>query len=198
MEYPESMFVAQRQFFLKRMAEIEMGIGGKGAGTRAAGRTTPPAQSPAISTFMETALLIAIVAEASLMTYFYRGKLADFFQALTTVSRVKETVPPSALPTSVEIQGVSPSPAISSTAVTASPTGTPGLSTNTSIPGIVGNNSSTAPGIDSTPVPNGNNNGNNGHHYGQTPKPERTKENNGNNSKPTKDKPPKEKPTKSK
>lgn len=201
-EYPETMLAARRQSYLKRMIAIESG-GGRGVRS-----TKFPGQSPTISTLLETALIVAIVAEAGVMTYFYREKLANFFQGLTAGAGIEENHPPTIAPTSPEVQGVSPSPAISATAVPASPTGITGTPTSTSIPAIVGDNSSTPSdvSVNSTPAPNGNNGnnsnngdkGNNGHHYGQTPKPERTKENNGNNDKPTKDSSPKDKPTKTK
>jgi hypothetical protein len=192
-EYPENMLVARRQSYLKQMAEMEFGMGG-GRGIRS---TRLPSQSSTISALLETALIVAIVAEASIMTYFYREKLVDFFQGLTAASRTEEVTPPSVIPISSKIQEISLSPAISSTAVPASPTGTTETPTSAPIPAIVGDSSSTPPGVsvNSTPVPNGDS-GNSGHHYGQTPKPERTKENNGNNDKPTK--PPKDKPTKTK
>ncbi|MBN2118830.1 MAG: hypothetical protein JW730_19830 [Anaerolineales bacterium] len=197
-EYPENLFVAQRQSYLKRMTEIELGMSGDRGSRNAAKSTKPPGESPASNTLLETALVVAIAAEASVMAFFYRDQLADFFQTLTTGSRAEEVTPAPAIPTSREVQGISPSPAITSTAAAASPTGMIAAATNTPIPVMLGNNSSTTtPGVDSTPVPNGNE----GNHYGQTPKPERTKENSGNNDKPPKDdkdKPPKEKPKKTK
>ena len=197
-EYPENLFVARRQSYLKRMTEIELGMSGDKGSRNAAKSTNPPGESPASSTLLETALVVAIVAEASVMAFFYRDRLANFFQTLTTDARAEDVAPAPIIPTSMKVQGISPSPAITSTAVAASPTGTMETATNTPIPVMLGGNSSTTTsGVDSTPVPNGNE----GNHYGETPKPERTKENSGNNDKPPKDdkdKPPKEKPKKTK
>ncbi|HSB02208.1 MAG TPA: hypothetical protein VLE49_16280 [Anaerolineales bacterium] len=186
-EYPEKMLLARRQSYLKRIMELEVGMSG-GKAIRNASQNTKP-----VSTLLETALIVAIVAEASVMAYFYRDKLADFVQTITTGARTEQGTP-RVIPTALEGQGITPSPAITSTAATASLAVITDTPINTPIPGIAGDNNNTTPGVSSTPVPNGNN----GNHYGQTPKPERTKENNGNNDKPPKDKPTKDKPPKDK
>ena len=74
----------------------------------------------------------------------------------------------------------------------------PVTGTSTPPPGVAEDNSNNTAGVDllnATPAPNGlnGNPSNNGNHYGQTPKPERTKEN-GNNPPPkdNDEKPPKE------
>lgn len=192
-EYPENMLVARRQNYLKRMAEIGVGLSGGPEIKNVVKNIKSPHVPPVTGTLLETALLVVILVEAGAMAYFYREKLADFFQTITTVSRTEEVTPPIA--TSLQVQGVSPSPAITSTTITGSLTETTVTPTRTPTPGIMGNNGSNTPGassLNSTPAPNGNN----GNHYGQTPKPERTKENNENNSKPPKndDKPPKNEP----
>jgi hypothetical protein len=192
-EYPENLLVTRRQSYLKRMIETELGMSGGNEIKKARGNTKHPSASPPASALLETALVVAIVTEASVMAYFYRGKLADFVQTVTAGARAEEATSAPVIPTSSAVQGITPSPAITSTAVAASPTGIAGTPTSTPMPNLVGDHgSSTTPGVSSTPDPKGNN----GNHYGQTPKPERTKEN-GNNDKPPKDdKPPKEKPTK--
>ena len=216
-EYPEHMFVARRHMYLKRMAEIGMGIGA-GTGIEEVAKSTNPAPvAPTASTLLETALVVAIIVETSAVAYFYRHELADFFQTITTDARVQEVTPLPVVTTATEIQGVTPSPAVTATipsaVLSASPTELIVPVTDTPIPGVAdepgngaddnnvnnssaennGNNSpsnghggTTVDQPDSTPVPNvnngnNNNNGNQGNHYGQTPKPERTKENNGNN-----------------
>ncbi|RPJ24691.1 MAG: hypothetical protein EHM33_16980 [Chloroflexi bacterium] len=181
-EYPENMLVARRRSFLKLMTEIELGIHSNKGGKKPTENTKTPSTSPFASKLLETALIVAIVAETSVMAYFYRDKLADFFHMITTASRVEEVTPPS-MPTSLPIQEVSPSPAITATTIAASPTRITDTSTSRPIPDAANN----TPGVNqlsATPHPNGNN----GNHYGQTPKPERTKENNSNNDKPPKDK----------
>ena len=200
-EYPENMLVARRQSYLKRMAEIQSGLNG-GQKIKNAVKNTKPTHVPTVTrTILETTLLVVILVEASAMAYFYREKLADFFQTIMIASSPEEVSPPPAVPTSLPVQGVTPSPAIDSTTMVAGPLGTTITPTSTPIPGIVGDNRSNTPGVNSlnsTPDPNGNN----GNHYGQTPKPQRTKENKGNNDTPPKNngKPPKDepKPTKAK
>jgi len=191
-KYPSDLLVARRQHYLKQMGQIGLGIG-MGAGIKNAGKVgKAPALSSTTSTVLESALLVAIVAETGTVAYFYRDKLAEIFQKNTKESRVQEvSSSPSPVGAGQVIQGVTPSPALSSThpspTLSASPTAIE-LS-STPIPGVVEENNTIS--ASSTPAPNVNNgnNGNNGNHYGQTPKPQRTKEpkNNNNNDKPPKD-----------
>jgi hypothetical protein len=199
--YPEHMLVARRRSYLKRMVEISLGIPPEPVIDKAAKEVKPSQISPATSTLVETALVVAIIAEASTVAYFYRDQLADFFRRTSVEPRVQEVTPPPVVPTALEIQEIAPSPALSVTApsaatwspptptgITVTPTGTPlpGV-----IPGVVDTINTVTPGeanlLNATPGPN------DGNHYGQTPKPERTKEN-GNNPPPkdNEDKPPKD------
>jgi hypothetical protein len=197
-KYPPDLLAARRQHYLKQMGQFGLGLG-VGAGLKNAvksGKT--PAFSSTTSTILESALVVAIVAETGTVAYFYRDKLAEIVQKFTKESRVQEVATsPSPVQGGQEIHGVNPSPAIISTVPTTtlpvSPTAVE-LS-STPIPGVVQENNTTS--ASSTPAPNVNNgnNGNNGNHYGQTPKPQRTKEpkNNNKNDQPPKDnsKPPK-------
>lgn len=145
-----------------------------------------PRLSPVTGTLLETALLLAIVTEAGAMVYLHRDKLSDLFGNLTTTSRNEQVTPRAAAPAS---------PVVTPTAMAGGPAELTATPTGTLVPGIV-NNTPAVNQLNTTPIPD-ENNGNNGHHYGQTPKPERTKENNGNQDKPPKekdDKPPKEEP----
>lgn len=198
-QYPEHMFVARRHMYLKRMAEIGMGIPAD-AGIRdtTPGPNSPPV-SPITSTLLETALVFAIIVEASAVAYFYRDKLADFFQTITTQPVVQEVSPLPVVATAVEIQGVTPSAAVTPTvpSATLAPAGSPTVMTTalagSALPGVADeNNNSSQPGsssspgtgpviLESTPAPNSNKDGDQGNHYGQTPKPERTKESGNNN-----------------
>jgi hypothetical protein len=192
-KYPPDLLVARRQRYLKQMGQIGLGIGVGAEIKNAAKSGKVPALSSTTSTVLESALLVAIVAETGTVAYFYRDKLAEMFQKITKESRTQEvTASPSPVAAGQEIRGVTPSPALSSThpssTLSASPTAIE-LS-STPIPGVVEENITI--NASSTPALNVNNvdNGNNGHHYGQTPKPERTKEpknNNNNNDKPPKD-----------
>ncbi|HEX9332478.1 MAG TPA: hypothetical protein VF896_11345 [Anaerolineales bacterium] len=195
--YPKDMLAARRQSYLNRMADIGSGVGANGGMKNAAKNLSSSSVSSITNTLLESALVIAIVAETSAVAYFYRDKVADFFKTITTASKIQEVTPPPA-PTTLKVQGVSPSPAVTSTlpsaTILASPTGS---ATSTPIPGVTDLNNGGVNQANSTPVPNGNN----GNHYGQTPKPERTKQSTGNNDNSTtnnsnqnpNDKPPKNK-----
>jgi hypothetical protein len=198
-EYPEPMFVARRRSYLKQMTEIGLGISGGMEIRNPVKQVRVPRISPITSAVLETILIVVIVAEASAMAYVYRDQVSDFIQSLINPARTEKATPLPADPTSPEIQGVLPSVAVPSTLAPESATGITVTPSGTLVPGIVNNTPQVVP-PNATPIPN-EDNGNNGNHYGQTPKPERTKENKGNNDKPPKDdKPPKEepKPTKDK
>jgi hypothetical protein len=190
--YPQEMLASRRQTYLNQIAGMGLGAGigtvlknvsknGGGAGF------TPPSAGA----LLEVVLVVAIVAEAGVLTYFNRDKVADFFQSFSTDSNGQEVVSPPVIPSQFPELEISGTPLSVYSTGTASevPTGTP-------VPGITGDltvtNNEGANLASATPNPsvnneNNGNNGNNGHHYGQTPKPERTKENN-------KDKPPKDNP----
>jgi len=199
--YPPDLLATRREGYLRQMGEIGLVLAaGKGI-KNAVQSTKPPVVSSATSTVLESALFVAIAAEAGTVAYFYRDKVADFFKKITQETKVQE-VSPSLVPTDVAVQGVSPSPAVAatlpSTSLAINPTEPE--SSNTPIPDVAQQNNALS--VDATPSPKDQNN--NGNHYGQTPKPERTKEPKGNDDdkKPPKDnpKPPKDnsKPTKSK
>jgi hypothetical protein len=209
-QYPEQMFVARRQMYLRRMAEIGMGIG-LDAGLK------DPVKAPAPSTtspaLLEAALVLAIIVEATAVAYFYREKLADFFQTITSEPLVREVTPLPVASNPTEIQGITPSPAVTaltptvalpSATLSSSPAGAIVTLTRTPVPGVAeDNNDSGGASVgpsqgNSTPVPSGNtgdtgntgNTGDNddqGNHYGQTPKPERTIEPGGNIDNPPQD-----------
>jgi len=183
-EYPEHMLEARRQSFLKQMTAVGMGAT---AGIGNALKKTPRTH-PFTGTLLEVVLIAAILIEISAMAYIYRAELADFFQTITASPKIEEVTPPPVLPTSMEVQGVSPSPAVTSTVASAAPITEPAIvavtPTGTAVPGTILETNQ----IGATPDPKGNS----GNHYGQTPKPERTKE----NKPPKEDKPPKEKDNK--
>jgi len=189
-KYPPDLLAARRQGYLKQMGQIGLGIG-VGAGIKNAVKSGKAlVLSSATSTVLESALVVAIIAESGTVAYFYRDKLADIFRTIAKDAGVQEVTPPP-VNTELGIQGVTPSPAVTATlpsvTLSVSPTGTE--LTSTPVPGVVEDNNTI--NADSTPGPNGNN----GNHYGQTPKPQRTKEPKNNNDKPPKDN---SKPTKTK
>ncbi|HUE99205.1 MAG TPA: hypothetical protein VMN99_08105 [Anaerolineales bacterium] len=190
-EYPQDLLAARRQRYLKRMGEIGLGIGTGLEIERAVESVKPPTPATVTSTLLETALVVAIVVEASAVAYFYREKLADLFQTITTSPEIQEIISPPGISTPAVAGMVTPSPVIPSTillqTISESPTETMPTPTRTPSPAGIVEETSPSSGeatqVSSTLIPNGNN----GNHYGQTPKPERTKENNGNNDRPPRD-----------
>jgi hypothetical protein len=181
-KYPADLLAARRQGYLRQMGEIGLGIGAGIKIKNVVNGAKAPALSSATSTILESVLVVAIVAETGTVAYFYRDKLADLFQTITKETSGQEVTPPPAL-TELEIQGVTPSAAVTATLPSAtlsvSPTETE--LTGTSVPGVVEDNNTVS--ANSTPAPNGNN----GNHYGQTPKPQRTKDPKNNNNQPPRD-----------
>ena len=196
-KYPPDLLSARRQVYLKQMGEVGMGIGAGIKIKNALSGAKAPVLSSTTSTVLESALVAAIVAETGTVAYFYRDKLADVFETITKDVNTQE-VTPTSVHTEAAIQGVTLSQAVPSilpsSTLSLSPTATE--PTSTPIPDLVDDVDSTVNAA-STPGPN-TVNGNNGNHYGQTPKPDRTKEPKGNDDKSPKDQPPKDKPTKSK
>jgi hypothetical protein len=181
-KYPPDLFAARRQGYLKQMGQIGLGIGVGGGIKNAVKSGKAPVFSSATSTVLESALVVAIIAESGTVAYFYRDKLADLFKMITNEARIQQVTPPP-VHTELGIQGVTPSPALTATfpsvTLSVSPTGTE--LTGTPVPGVVEDNNTISG--DSTTAPTGNN----GNHYGQTPKPQRTKEPKNNNENPPKD-----------
>jgi hypothetical protein len=180
-KYPPELLAARRQGYLRQMGEIGLGIGAAIKIKNALNSAKAPALSSATSTVLESALVVAIVAETGTVAYFYRDKLADLFQTITKETSSQEITPPPVL-TELEIQGVSPSAAVTATLPSATLSGSPTETelTSTPVPGVVEDNNTII--TNSTPAPNGNN----GNHYGQTPKPQRRKDPK-NNHQPPKD-----------
>src|SRR5687768_9779788 len=94
-DYPSDMLAARRQAFLNNMAGAGLGVGTgtalkqtlkNGGGSGAAPIT--------LGKILEAALLVAIVAEASVLAYFYRDKVVDVFRSITAPSQVQEIVSP--------------------------------------------------------------------------------------------------------
>jgi hypothetical protein len=202
-KYPPELLAARRQRYLKQMAQVSLGMG-VGIGMKNAAKSgKAPALSSTTSTILESALAVAIVAETGTVAYFYRDKLAEIFQSIKDREIPKvEQIAPSPDFTGQEIQGAQPSPAIAATqpSATLAPNPTIIEASSTPIPNLVEENNTI--NASSTPAPNVNNEndpqpGNNGNHYGQTPKPQRTKESkkDSSNNKPPKEdsKPPKAK-----
>jgi hypothetical protein len=211
--YPPEMLAVRRQGYLRQVAEVSAGVGLALALRNVAkgGKGTAGLSSTA-GTIVEALLVVALVAEAGVVTYFNQDKVAEFFRSFTHSPRAEQVASPPVFSSPIrEIQVTpslvatvvttetntlipqSPTATLSSTppqvlaAATAQPKGAGGTSAqsaSTSAPGSnTGGSSSSSQGSQ----------GNNGNHYGQTPKPERTKEP-GRNSSSTQETSKKKKP----
>ena len=175
--YPSDMLASRRQMYLKQVANIGIGVGigaamkntvksGNGAG----------ATATITSKILEVALVAAIAIEAGTAAFLYRDKIADLVKTYTSPANTQVAVP-----TSDDIASTDPAlvEIIESPSATATPV-TPSLTpSGTQSPQVAVNNNGntgagTNVGANSTPNPGGNN----GNHFGQTPKPARTIENN--------------------
>lgn len=200
--YPQEMMAMRRQGYLRQVAEISGAAGLAMAlknTVKSGGGTGSP---PAAGMLIETLLVVAIVAEAGAVAYFYRGKLAEFFQSFSNEPRVEEVSKPPVMPSPFPEIEITPSPVATGTETALStltlefvlePTqqgeessqsvSTPGPS------GSDGNPPGLTPQPDRTEGPDNNGNppgmtpkpdttedpDNNGNQYGLTPKPDRTK-----------------------
>ncbi len=167
--YPAPMWEARRRVYLQRVAEISIGLGVSPA-LKNSLKTDTGKPSTTLGGIIETVLILAIVGEASAAAYFYRGKIAEAFRFddPTTEVMVESSLTPEFASPVFE-----PARAEEATlTVTPSLTGTP---SPTAAPTEVSNGSAgeglSQPGV--TPAPKDDN----GNHFGQTPKPERTKDN---------------------
>ena len=178
--YPQELLTLRRQGYLRQVAEI-----GGGAGLAWGLRNTVKsakgsALPPTAGTLLETLLIVAIVVEASTVAYFYRDQLADFFQSLSKSPKVEEVSNPPVITSPFPEFELTISPLVTETET---PVGTPSLdlaaqATNQENTGQGTNQGSGSGQAVSTP----DRNGNNGNHYGLTPKPVRTKEPENNNN----------------
>ena len=197
--YPQEMLALRRQGYLKQIAQVSGGAeaavalkntvkGGKGSGL-----------PPAAGRLVEALLVAAIVAEVGVFTIIYRNKLVEYFQSFSKDPRVEEVSSPPSIPSPLPEIELTPEPVITATETqTLAPTSTPSLEltaepTNESADGRGsnsnngGNNNSGggsggSNGNGSSSVSTPDSNGNNGNHYGQTPRPDRTKEPGGNSN----------------
>jgi hypothetical protein len=180
--YPQELLVVRRQGYLKQVAEI-----GGGAGLALGLRNTVKsgkgaALPPVTGALLEGLLVVAIVAEASTVAYFYRDKFAKLLQNFSNQPKVEEITNPPVIFSPIPGLELTPSPVITETETeTETPVGTPSLLAEQPTQQGSDQGSNSNPAV-STSAPNSNHN-NNGNHYGQTPIPKRTKEpgNNSNN-----------------
>jgi hypothetical protein len=170
--YPSDLLELRRQKYLQKAVQVGLAIGAgeglkntlKGGGARV---------TPTAGTWLEAALVIAIVLEVSTAAYFYRHKLADLLGTVLPTPGVQEVTPPPVVRSLLPVTEISVVPTVTGTET---PTATPTLSDiidNNSSSNINGNNESSNNSSGgnnqaaSTPAPNGNN----GNHFGQTKQP---------------------------
>ncbi|NWG06542.1 MAG: hypothetical protein HXY35_07640 [Chloroflexi bacterium] len=178
--YPKKLLASRRQIYLKQIANMSLGMG---AGTGLKNLAEGPKGGltglhlPAIptSTFLEAVLVVAIVIEAGIVAYRYRDKIVEILTSAPT-ARAEEVVP---IPITGSSQPEAATPSLTPTATpTPSPANTPTFTvTATDAQLLI---QSTDASATATPIPQNDN----GNHYGQTPKPDRTKVK--NTPKPTK------------
>ena len=201
--YPPEMLAVRRQGYLKQVAQVSAGAGLViGLMNIAKGGKGAAGLSSAAGKVIETLLVVALLAEAGVVTYFNRGKLAEYFRSITRTPNVENIAAPPVLPTASQEIVLTLTPIDTSTVswtetlTPVTPIGTPSLelAVETARPDEESStvNGQSVPSGVSTNVPNSNTdgssastqepNGNNGNHYGQTPKPERTKEHGNNTS----------------
>lgn len=178
--YPSELLALRRQGYVQRVAEIGLGLGIPSGGKTSTKAGGSAGATTSISGIIEMALALAIVAEAGAAAYIYRNQIADFIRSFSPHTEVSEVVPPS--------ENATPLPEIIGTALPET-TETPPVTfttTSTTVPtnfltAVVENNDETDNQSDIQAASTPDLKDNNGNHFGQTPKPERTKENDNNN-----------------
>jgi hypothetical protein len=192
--YPSEMLALRRQGYIRQVAEISVGVGPAfRLRNIARGGQGAAGLSSTAGTLVEALLVVALVAEAGAVTFFYRSKLAEFFRSVTNSPNVQEVSSPPVLISPIPKMALTPSPALTLTGtgtLTLTPGSTPSLELASETARPDGGSSISGQPA-STNAPKGNPGslsvstkapkGNNGNHYGQTPKPERTKEPGKNN-----------------
>jgi hypothetical protein len=199
--YPSDMLDARRRTYIKQMVNVGLGIG-VGAGlnkTAKGGGNSATATTTVTSKVLEIALITAIAMEAGTAAYLYRDKIANKVRSYFSAPMVQDVSSSSSgndSSTSLILNEAIGTPSIT---ISETPVGTPSATPSTHPPStsVSGdNNQTTNSNQNNSNQPNTNSNvnanatpnpnGNNGNHYGQTPRPERTKENNdgggGNNN----------------
>jgi len=185
--YPSDMISSRRAAYIKQAASMGFAVkaGKNGNGTQATS-SAPGAGSiaaPAIGKVLEIALAIVILAEAGVVTYLYRKQISEWINNLIS-PRIEQGVNP----TDDLLSPLASTPDDNTETATATATDTPvvtvTVTNGTPAPFTAPNENSssetsgTNDQIEATPVPQDNP----GNHYGNTPKPDRTKEPSPNNN----------------
>ena len=180
--YPSDLFASRRQGYTRRVAEIGLGLGVAPELKKSLNARPPGSPATTVGGVFEAILVAAILAEAGAAVYFYRDQIVEVFQSYTSGTPVSEIVPsPNITPPLLEADNTElPKAAETSPAAsTNSPT-----TTATVVPTVTVGNDEANVTVKSTPDLKGNN----GNQYGNTPKPERTKDKDNNEGGKDKDK----------
>jgi len=188
-DYPQDMIESRREAFAKQAAAMLVlmnssgsGVAASGAGQSASTAATATGSSAAgaggvsMGTILETALIVAIVAEAGIATYVYREKIAELFQSgvKPKVEQVSNPPDPSSI-NEPSMDDLDESPFISITETpypTVTFTPVPDISEDTQPDATAGGSSETTLAT-STPDPDDDN----GLHLGQTKQPTKQPDN---------------------
>jgi hypothetical protein len=170
--YPSELLELRRRKYMQKAVQVGFAMGA-GAGLKNMIKGGVARFTPTASSWLEAALVIAIVLEVSTAAYFYRNKLANILETVLPTPSVQEVTPPPVVTSLLPVNEMSVVPTVTGTET---PTATPTLSDT-----IDNNNNSNSNGNNessnnssggnnqaaSTPAPNGNN----GNHFGQTKQP---------------------------
>ena len=189
-QYPQDMIESRRDTFAKQAAAMAILVKAGGSGTTAAGagQVASTASSSAagvgglsMGTILETALVIAIVAEAGVAAYAYREKIAQFIRS-TFGPKVEQTANPpensssDLIANNEEIVATALSDETPTVTVTETPAppefANPGSADNNN------NDNNGDPQVASTPAPTDDSNG---LHLGQTKQPTKEPKKNDSN-----------------
>jgi len=176
--YPPDLLTLRRQNYLRRVTEIGLGFG-VAEGLKTTVKSSEQAggfSSVTAGGLIEAALVVAIVAEAGAAAYIYRDRIAEIIQPKTSQTQIVEitSVPKTEfVPKLPNVVLEDPEEASATASETETPSGTPAAPTSAA------NTSQDNQGNQSvgTPDPKGNN----GNHYGQTQRPDRTEKPGGGN-----------------
>ena len=188
--YPPDLMQARREMFARQALSAALAVNTANNGINT-GDHTPPS----IGTFIETLLIVAIAVEAGTAAHVYRTRLANIWNSIfpSRVEHIKDTSDsPSSSSAIIPYVGEQPGTLTSISPIftfTDSPMPSTTLISTPSPTNVESNDGEEVDKIIPTPKPKDNN----GNHYGQTPKPEWTKENKPKNkeTKEPNDKPPK-------
>ena len=109
-EYPPQLLAARRQRFVRRMGEISLGVGNGASLQHSIKGAKYLPTSPIASRLLETVLVVAIIAEAGAVTYFYRDRLADLLQTFVASGEVQEIISPPVITTALTTTLATPIP----------------------------------------------------------------------------------------